>query len=50
MVTEGDFKGVYGRVARFAGQQRVIVEVFSGCLIATAYVPKETMEKITTKQ
>ena len=50
VVTEGDFKGVYGRVARFAGQQRVIVEVFSGCLIATAYVPKETMEKITTKQ
>ena len=46
VVTEGDFKGVYGRVARFAGQQRVIVEVFSGCLIATAYVPKDAMKII----
>jgi transcription antitermination factor NusG len=47
VVTEGDFKGVYGRVARIAGQQRVIVELFGGCLVATAYVPKEAMEKIT---
>ncbi len=46
VVTEGDFKGVYGRVARIAGQQRVIVEVFSGCLIATAYVPKDAMKII----
>ena len=44
VVTEGDFKGVYGRIARFAGQQRVIVQVFSGCLIATAYVPKDAMK------
>ena len=47
VVTEGDFKGIYGRVARIAGQQRVIVELFGGCLVATAYVPKEAMEKIT---
>ena len=47
VVTEGDFKGICGRVARIAGQQRVIVELFSGCLVATAYVPKEAMEKIT---
>ena len=46
VVTEGDFKGIYGRVARFAGQQRVIVEVFCGCLIATAYVPKDAMKII----
>lgn len=43
VVTEGEFKGIYGRVARIAGQQRVIVELFDGCLVATAYVPKETM-------
>ena len=43
VVTEGEFKGVQGRVARIAGQQRVIVELFDGCLVATAYVPKEAM-------
>lgn len=43
VVTEGEFKGVHGKVARIAGQQRVIVELFDGCLVATAYVPKETM-------
>lgn len=46
IVTEGDFKGIQGRVARIAGQQRVIVELFSGCLVATAYIPKEAMKKI----
>ena len=45
VVTEGDFKGIRGRVARIAGQQRVIVELFDGCLVATAYVPKGAMEK-----
>ncbi len=45
VVTEGDFKGIHGRVARIAGQQRVVVELFDGCLVATAYVPKEAMEK-----
>ena len=43
VVTEGEFKGVHGRVARIAGQQRVIVELFDGCLVTTAYVPKEAM-------
>lgn len=38
-VIEGDFKGVEGRVARVAGQQRVIVELKGLCLVATAYVP-----------
>lgn len=46
VVTEGEFKGIHGRVARIAGQQRVIVELFDGCLVATAYVPKEAMKKI----
>lgn len=44
VVTEGEFKGIHGRVARIAGQQRVIVELFDGCLVATAYVPKEAMK------
>ena len=47
VVTEGEFKGIHGRVARIAGQQRVIVELFDGCLVATAYVPKETMRIYT---
>lgn len=48
VVTEGEFKGVHGRVARIAGQQRVVVELFDGCLVATAYVPKEAMTKSET--
>lgn len=44
-MTEGEFKGVHGRVARIAGQQRVVVELFEGCLVATAYVPREAMRK-----
>ena len=43
VVTEGEFKGVHGRVVRIAGQQRVVVELFDGCLVATAYVPREAM-------
>ena len=38
-ITDGNFKGVEGRVARVAGQQRVIVELYGLCLIATAYIP-----------
>ncbi len=49
VVTEGEFKGVHGRVARIAGQQRVIVELFDECLVATAYVPKEAMRKNITQ-
>ena len=45
VVTEGEFKGVHGRVARITGQQRVIVELFDECLVATAYVPEEAMRK-----
>ena len=43
VVTEGEFKGVHGKVARIAGQQRVVVELFDGCLVATAYVPRGAM-------
>lgn len=48
IVTEGEFKGIHGRVARIAGQQRVVVELFDGCLVATAYVPKDAMIKSDT--
>lgn len=40
IVTEGEFEDIQGRVAMIAGQQRVIVELFSGCLVMTAYIPK----------
>ena len=43
VVTEGEFNGIHGRVARIAGQQRVVMELFDSCLVATAYVPKEAM-------
>lgn len=44
VVTEGEFNGIHGRVARIAGQQRVIVELFDECLVATAYIPRNTMK------
>ena len=44
VITEGDFKNICGRVARIAGQQRVLVELFDGYLVATAYVPKNAMK------
>ena len=48
VVTEGGFIGIHGRVARIAGQQRVVVELFDGCLVATAYIPKEAMKNCIT--
>ncbi|MBD8977362.1 MAG: UpxY family transcription antiterminator [Prevotellamassilia timonensis] len=44
VITDGEFKDIRGRVARIAGQQRVLVELFDGCLVATAYVPKNAMK------
>ena len=38
-VIDGPFKGVEGRVARVAGQQRVIVSLSNIGLVSTAYVP-----------
>lgn len=38
-VVDGKFKGVEGKVARVAGQQRVVIELKGLCLIATAYIP-----------
>ena len=44
VIIEGEFKDIRGRIARIAGQQRVLVELFDGCLVATAYIPKEAMK------
>ena len=44
VITEGDFKDIRGRVARIAGQQRVVVELFDGCLVATAYIPRNAIK------
>ncbi|MBR1687544.1 MAG: UpxY family transcription antiterminator [Prevotella sp.] len=44
-VTSGKFAGVKGRVARAAGQRRVIVELEGLALIATAYIPAACLEK-----
>ncbi|MDD7439273.1 UpxY family transcription antiterminator [Prevotellamassilia timonensis] len=54
IVTEGEFKGIRGRVARIAGQQRVVIEIFEEFFVATAYIPKNAMKlhiqhKIPTK-
>mgnify|MGYP003409258247 FL=1 len=38
-IVDGDFAGVVGRVARIAGQQRVVVELNKLCMVATAYIP-----------
>ncbi|MBO5182757.1 MAG: UpxY family transcription antiterminator [Paraprevotella sp.] len=43
-VIAGDFKGVVGKVARIAGQQRVVVEIAGLCLVATAYIPSDFLE------
>lgn len=46
-IIDGDFIDVEGRVARIAGQQRVVVEMRGICLVATAYIPSAFLEKIT---
>ena len=43
-VTGGEFEGITGRVARIAGQQRVVVEVKGLCMVATAYIPSRFIE------
>ena len=40
-VVDGEFKGVTGKRARIAGQQRVVVEISGLCLVATAYIPTD---------
>ena len=45
-VIDGEFKGVEGKVARVAGQQRVVVEIEGLCLVATAYIPTAFIEPV----
>lgn len=45
-IVDGKFKGVEGRVARIAGQQRVVVELAGLCLVATAYIPTAFIEPV----
>ena len=44
-VIDGEFEGVTGKVARIAGQQRVVVEISGLCLVATAYIPTDFIRK-----
>ena len=46
VVTDGVFKGVEGKVARVAGQQRVIVSLSEIGLISTAYIPTAFITKM----
>ena len=47
-VIDGLFAGVEGRVARVAGQQRVVISLSSIGLISTAYIPTAFIQKIDT--
>ena len=42
----GEFEGVTGKVARIAGQQRVVVEIAGLCMVATAYIPTNLIKFI----
>ena len=44
-VVEGPFMGVEGKVARVAGQQRVILTLSQVGLVSTAYVPTAFIQK-----
>lgn len=48
-IIDGEFKGICGRVARVAGQQRVVVELHGVCLVTTAYVPSGFIENVLRK-
>ena len=43
-ITDGQFKGVVGKLVRAAGQQRVAVEIEGLCTIVTAYIPSDFIE------
>ena len=49
-VTQGEFAGVVGRVARFKGQQRVGIYIDGVATVATAYVPKAYLERVDNKE
>lgn len=45
-IVAGGFSGITGRVARIAGQQRVVIELPNVCLVATAYIPSAFLERM----
>lgn len=45
-IISGQFKGIRGKVARVAGQQRVVVIIKGLCSVATAYIPSDFIEYI----
>ncbi len=45
-VVKGDFAGVTGKVARIAGQQRVVMEIPGFGHVATAFIPSAFIEKL----
>ncbi len=45
-IIDGEFKGVEGYLARYAGQQRVIVKITGICMVATAYIPTAFIQGI----
>ncbi len=47
-VIDGPFTGVEGRVARVAGQQRVVISLSNIGLISTAYIPTAFLRPIDT--
>ena len=47
-VTEGPFKGIEGKVARVAGQQRVVIAISNIGMISTAYIPTAFLEAKST--
>lgn len=48
VVTDGDFRGIEGRIARVARQQRVVVELDGIGCITTAYIPKAFLKVKST--
>lgn len=46
VITEGDFKGVVGRVARIDRQTCVIVDLYPICFLASAYIPKAFLREL----
>ena len=49
-VIEGIFKGVEGRVARVAGQQRVVITLSQVGLVSTAYIPTAFIEELPPQE
>ena len=45
-VVSGQFQGIRGKIARVAGQQRVVITIEGLCSVATAYIPSDFIELV----